>query len=118
MDAIRDTDGVIGFNLAVNDIRADGNLNDDTPLDVVVRHIEYLVGRVGIDRVALGSDFDGAVMPREIKDASDLPRLIETMSKAGFDQADLRKFAFDNWLRVFGLTWKENGAVVSHATGR
>ncbi|MGM4986504.1 membrane dipeptidase [Rhizobium sp. 11_C7_N12_5] len=44
--------------------------------------------------------------PREIKDASGLPSLIEAMSKAGFDQTDLRKFAFDNWLRVFGLTWK------------
>lgn len=109
LDAIRDTDGVIGLNLAVNDIRADANLDDDTPLDVVVRHIEYLVGRVGIDRVALGSDFDGAVMPREIKNVSGLPRLIEAMSKAGFNQADLRKFAFDNWLRVFGLTWRKDG---------
>ncbi|NTG20669.1 membrane dipeptidase [Agrobacterium rhizogenes] len=118
LDAIRETDGVIGFNLAVNDMRADGNLDDDTPLDVVVRHIEYLLGRVGIDRVALGSDFDGAVMPRDIKDASGLPRLIEAMRKADFDEADIRKFAFDNWLRVFGLTWKKNGAVVSEATGR
>ncbi|MCJ9720098.1 dipeptidase [Agrobacterium sp. SHOUNA12C] len=115
LDAIRETDGVIGFNLAVNDIRADGNLDDDTPLEIVVRHIEYLIGRVGMNRVALGSDFDGAVMPRDIKDASGLPRLIEAMRKAGFDDADIRKFAFDNWLRVFGLTWKKNGAVVSEA---
>lgn len=108
LDAIRDTDGVIGLNLAVNDVRADGNLDDDTPLEVIVRHIEYLVGRVGIDRVALGSDFDGAVMPREIKDASGLQRLVEAMRTAGFDKGDVRKFAFDNWLRVFQLTWKDS----------
>ncbi|MGR9470612.1 dipeptidase [Rhizobium leguminosarum] len=107
LDAIRDTDGVIGMNLAVNDIRADANLDEDTPLEVVVRHIEYLVNRVGIDRVALGSDFDGAVMPREIKDASGLQRLIDAMRRAGFNETDLRKFALDNWLRVFGLTWKD-----------
>ncbi|MGG6893721.1 dipeptidase [Rhizobium sp. BR 315] len=108
LDAIRDTDGVIGLNLAVNDLRADGNLDNDTPLDVVVRHIEYLVERVGIDRVALGSDFDGAVTPREIKDASGLQRLIEAMRKAGFNEEDVRKFALDNWLRVFRLTWKDS----------
>ncbi|MBY5774210.1 membrane dipeptidase [Rhizobium leguminosarum] len=108
LHAIRDTDGVVGMNLAVNDVRPDANLDDDTPLEVVVRHIEYLVRRVGIDRVALGSDFDGAVMPREIKDASGLPRLIDAMRRAGFSETDLRKFAFDNWLRVFGLTWKES----------
>lgn len=108
LDAIRDTDGVIGFNLAVNDIRADGHLDDNTPLDVVIRHIEYLINRVGEDRVALGSDFDGAVVPRPIKDASGLPHLFEAMRKGGFDERTLRKFAFDNWLRVFSLTWKGN----------
>ncbi|WP_064694129.1 dipeptidase [Rhizobium aegyptiacum] len=106
LDAIRDSDGVIGFNLSVNDIRADGHLIDDTPLDDIVRHIDYLIDRVGEGRVALGSDFDGAVIPRAIKDASGLPHLFEAMRKSGFDSESLSKFAFDNWLRVFGLTWK------------
>ncbi|SCB59903.1 membrane dipeptidase [Rhizobium aethiopicum] len=106
LDAIRDTDGVIGFNLSVNDIRADGHLIDDTPLDDIVDHIKYLIDRVGEDRVALGSDFDGAVIPRAIKDASGLQQLFEAMRKNGFDSESLSKFAFDNWLRVFKLTWK------------
>ncbi|MBP2557781.1 membrane dipeptidase [Neorhizobium galegae] len=105
LDAIRDTDGVIGFNLAVYDIRADAHLDADTPLDMVVRHIEYLIDRMGADRVALGSDFDGTVISRHIRDASGLPHLFDAMRKAGFDEPTLRKFAFDNWLRVFGLTW-------------
>jgi len=105
LDAIRDTEGVIGFNLAVNDIRADAHLDENTPLDVVVRHIDYLIDRVGAERVALGSDFDGAVVPRQIRDARGLPRLLDAMRKTGFDEETLRKFAFDNWLRVFGLTW-------------
>lgn len=101
LDAIRDTDGVIGFNLSVNDIRADGDLDEDTSLDVVIRHIEYLINRVGEDRVALGSDFDGAVIPRQIKDASGLPHVFAAMRKG---ESAMRKFAYDNWLRVFGLT--------------
>ncbi|MBB4288818.1 membrane dipeptidase [Rhizobium leguminosarum] len=108
LDAIRDSDGVIGFNLSVNDVRADGHLKDDTPLEAVARHIDYLVNRVGEDRVALGSDFDGAVIPRAIKDASGLPLLFDAMRNLGFDTQGLAKFAFDNWLRVFGLTWKNS----------
>ncbi|WEA60928.1 dipeptidase [Rhizobium sp. BJ04] len=108
LDAIRDSDGVIGFNLSVNDVRADGHLKDDTPLEAVARHIDYLVNRVGEDRVALGSDFDGAVIPRAIKDASGLPHLFDAMRNLGFDKQGLAKFAFDNWLRVFGLTWKNS----------
>jgi membrane dipeptidase len=104
LDAIRDTDGVIGFNLSVNDVRPDAHLDENTPLDTVTRHIEYLANRIGIDRIALGSDFDGAVVPQQIKDASGLPRLIDAMRVHGFDEAMLRKFALENWLRVFGLT--------------
>jgi len=106
LDAIRDTDGVIGFNLAVYDIRADAHLDEDTPLDTVVSHIGYLIDRVGVDRVALGSDFDGTVVPREIRDASGLPHLFAAMRRAGFDEQTIRKFAFENWMRVFRLTWK------------
>ncbi|MGN6776700.1 dipeptidase [Rhizobium sp.] len=107
LDAIRDTGGVVGLNLAVNDIRADANLDEDTPLDAVIRQIDYLITRVGPDGVALGSDFDGAVMPREIGDASGLPRLVDAMRQSGFDELTLRKFAYDNWLRLFGATWPD-----------
>lgn len=106
LDAIRDTDGVIGFNLAVYDIRADAHLDANTSLDCVVRHIEYLINRVGEDRVALGSDFDGTTVPSQIKDVSGVPHLFEAMSRAGFGRQTISKFASENWLRVFSLTWK------------
>jgi membrane dipeptidase len=106
LDAIRESNGVVGFNLSVCDVRPDANLNEDTPLDTVAHHLEYLVSRLGADRVALGSDFDGAVIPRAIKDASGLPRLLEALRAHGFDQATLRKLAVENWLRVFRLTWQ------------
>jgi membrane dipeptidase len=106
LDAIRESDGVVGFNFCVNDVRPDARLDADTPLDMVVRHIAYLVDRLGEDRVALGSDFDGAVMPRPIKDASGLQYLIEALRTHGFDDATVRKLALENWLRVFRLTWR------------
>ncbi len=106
LDAIRESNGVVGFNLSVNDVRPDAKLDEDTPLETVVRHLDYLVGRLGVDRVALGSDFDGATIPRAIKDASGLPRLFAELRLRGFDTATIRKLAMDNWLRVFCLTWQ------------
>jgi membrane dipeptidase len=105
LDAIRDSDGVVGFNLSVNDVRPDANLDANTPLDVVVCHLAYLVDRLGEERVALGSDFDGAVIPLPIGDASGLPRLLSALRSHGFADAMVRKFALENWLRVFRLTW-------------
>jgi membrane dipeptidase len=105
LDAIRESDGVVGFNLSVNDVRPDANLDEDTSLDTIVQHLAYLVDRLGEDRVALGCDFDGAVMPRPIKDASGLPHLVAALKSLGIGDVAVQKIALQNWLRVFQLTW-------------
>jgi len=51
LDAVRESRGVVGFNLSVNDVRPDPNLDANTSLDMVVRHIQYLVDRIGEDCV-------------------------------------------------------------------
>jgi membrane dipeptidase len=107
LDAIRESDGIVGVNFSVNDVRPDADLNEHTPLHVLTRHFQYLAERIGIDRVAIGSDFDGATIPAAIKDASGLPNLIEALRTSGFDDECVRKIAFDNWMRVFRLTWRQ-----------
>src|SRR5215468_10150958 len=107
LDAIRESDGVVGVNFSVNDVRPDARNNADTPLHMLTRHFHYLVDRIGIDRVAIGSDFDGATIPAAIKDASGLPNLIAALRASGFDEQSLRKIAYDNWMRVFRLTWRQ-----------
>jgi len=109
LDAIRESDGLVGLNLCVNDLRPDANRNADTSLDVVAGHIAYLVDRIGIDRVALGSDFDGATIPQAIGDAAGLQRLIATLQAHGFDQPSLRKIGFENWMRLLRKTLKDEG---------
>ncbi|HEX3403742.1 MAG TPA: dipeptidase [Acetobacteraceae bacterium] len=106
LDAICESDGIVGCNLCVNDVRPDAHLDANTPLEMVVRQIDYLVSRLGEDRVAIGSDFDGAVMPRPIRDASGLPHLMAALLSHGFGEAAVRKIAMENWLRVFRLTWR------------
>jgi membrane dipeptidase len=107
LDAIREPDGVVGVNFSVNDVRPDAQDSADTPLCLLTRRFHYLVDRLGIDRVAIGSDFDGATIPAAIKDASGLPNLIAALRASGFDEDSTRKIAFDNWMRVFRLTWRQ-----------
>jgi membrane dipeptidase len=75
------------------------------PLDVMADHVDYLVEKLGIDRVALGSDFDGALMPDDLSDASELPNFITLLRKRGYDDASLRKIGYQNWIRVLELAW-------------
>ncbi|MGA9864999.1 MAG: dipeptidase [Acetobacteraceae bacterium] len=106
LDAIRDSDGIVGVNFSVCDVRPDARLDADTPLDLLVRHFEYLVDRLGIGRVAIGSDFDGTVIPQAIRDASGLPRLATALRSRGFDDAAIRMIGSENWMRVFRLSWQ------------
>ena len=106
LDAIRDSDGMVGVNFAVAFLREDGGESEDTPLETVVRHVDYLVERVGIDRVGFGSDFDGAKVPGDIEDVAGLPSLLAALRDAGYDEASLRKLAHENWVRVLRSTWR------------
>jgi membrane dipeptidase len=105
LDAIRESDGMVGVNFAVTFLREDGKPEADTPLEAIVRHVDYLVERIGIDQVGFGSDFDGARIPQELGDATGLPRLMVALRDAGYDADSLVKLAHGNWLRVLRATW-------------
>ena len=105
LDAIRDSDGMVGVNFAVAFLREDGKDEEDTPIETVVRHVDYLVERIGVERVGFGSDFDGAKVSREIGDASGLPKLLGALSERGYNDTALKKLAQENWVRVLRATW-------------
>jgi len=92
-------------NFAVAFLREDGRDDEDTPLETVVRHVDYLVERVGVDGVGFGSDFDGAKVPHGIGDVSGLPKLLGTLRERGYDDGALRKLAHENWVRALRATW-------------
>jgi membrane dipeptidase len=106
LDAIRDSGGLVGVNFNVGFFRADGRPEANTPLADLARHVTYIAERIGIEHVALGSDFDGALMPRALGDAAGLPKLIDELRAAGLDDAALHQVGTENWLRVLGNTWK------------
>src|SRR5699024_7648784 len=66
----------------------------------VVDHIEYVVELIGIDHVGLGSDFDGASMPEELPNASEMPGITEELASRGYSKQAIEKILGGNVLRV------------------
>lgn len=64
----------------------------------IVKTIKYVVDLAGIDHVALGSDFDGAI--KAPFDASGMALITEELLKQGFSEADIRKIMGENTVRV------------------
>ena len=106
LKAIRDSGGLVGLNFATGFLREDGRWRTDTPLDIMVRHLDHMIKVAGEDCVALGSDFDGARIPKDIGDAAGLPNLIEALRERQYGEKLIAKIAHENWLGVLERTWE------------
>jgi membrane dipeptidase len=102
--AIRESGGVVGLNYATGFLREDGVFNADTPIELMVRHVDALVEALGEDGVALGSDFDGARIPNAIGDVRGTQVLLEALLDKGYGEPLIRKIALDNWLGLIERT--------------
>lgn len=106
LEAIRETGGMVGVNFATSFLRQDGRHDVDTPMELVFDHVEYILKRVGDDGVGFGSDFDGAIIPAGIRNASRLQSLVEVMRMRGYGKRLIEKLCYKNWLRVLENTWQ------------
>ncbi|MGA9335810.1 MAG: membrane dipeptidase, partial [Rudaea sp.] len=67
----------------------------------VADHVEHVRDVAGIDHVGLGSDFDGIEYTvNGLEDVSKFTNLFEELARRGWSDADLRKVAGENFLRV------------------
>ncbi|MCL6493151.1 MAG: membrane dipeptidase [Ignavibacterium sp.] len=68
----------------------------------VITHIDYIKNLVGIDYVAIGSDFDGIeVVPLGLEDTSKFPNLTEALFDHGYTKEEIEKILHKNFKRVF-----------------
>ncbi len=68
----------------------------------VADHIEHVRRVAGVEHVGIGSDFDGIERgPDGLEDVSSFPALFAELLRRGWSEADLRKLAGENLLRVF-----------------
>jgi membrane dipeptidase len=67
----------------------------------VADHIDHVRKVAGIDHVGIGSDFDGiSRTPQGLEDVSKYPVLLAELLRRGWSDADVRKVAGENILRV------------------
>lgn len=90
MQAIAAQGGIIGVGYW------DATVCDDSPLGVV-RAIRYGVELMGLDHIALGSDFDGTVITTF--DTSELAALTQAMLDEGFSEDEIRAVMGGNMRR-------------------
>jgi membrane dipeptidase len=84
---VADRGGLIGIGFW------DGAICDPSPEGIVVA-IRYAIDTLGVDHVALGSDWDGTTTVTF--DASELSILTETMLAQGFSEEEIRKVMGEN----------------------
>lgn len=84
--------GIVGVNQV-----ADFIARENPTADRFIDHIVYIANLIGIEHIALGSDFDGAenVVFKGVQDYKTLP---EKLRKRGFSEAEIRKILSENAL--------------------
>ena len=67
----------------------------------VVAHIQHVRDVAGIDHVGLGADFDGiGSLPEGVGGVDAYPTILAALMETGWSEADIRKIAGENLLRV------------------
>ena len=99
LDAIAETGGVVGIILAP--VFLAGKLRADT--EVALDHYEYVIDRVGIDHVAIGSDYDGwlPTILSDHRDCRDIHRLVDGLRSRGYGDDAIEGLVAGNALRAF-----------------
>ena len=106
LDAVAASNGLVGIVFASLFLRGDFADTGETPISVIVDHARYVADRIGVEHVALGSDFDGATIPDRLGDVAGLPLLLEALS-SNFTTSELELIAWRNWRRVLDIWWRQ-----------
>lgn len=66
-----------------------------------VDHIDYVVNKIGVDYVGIGTDFDGGGGIDDCKDASQLINITAELMDRGYTKEEIEKIWGGNFIRVF-----------------
>lgn len=66
-----------------------------------VDHIDYVVKKIGIDYVGIGTDFDGGGGIYDCNNAAQLPGITAELIKRGYSKKEIEKIWGGNFIRVF-----------------
>lgn len=92
--AIAGKGGVVGVIFCPRYLGADG-------IAPVVAHLRHIISVCGEDAPALGSDWDGFIIPTsDLRDAARLPLLTDALLEGGFSEETISKILRRNAMRV------------------
>ncbi len=78
-----------------------GGAREGATISDVADHIEHVKRVAGADHVGIGGDFDGIeIVVKGLEDVSTYPALFAELVRRGWSDADLKKLAGENILRV------------------
>jgi|GEM_PF-182300 len=97
--AVADTGGVIGVIYSRAFLKVRGGPDD---AGMIVDHMAHVANIAGEDAVAIGSDYDGAIVPpKDLRSGNSYVRLVQKMLDRGFSEARVQKILGLNFLRSF-----------------
>ncbi|MDE2924609.1 MAG: membrane dipeptidase [Acidobacteriota bacterium] len=82
------------FTQSISDLLGPGSV------DAMLDHLDYVVERIGVDHVGIGSDFNHGGGVEGFADASEALGVTVGLLERGYDEADIEKIWGGNFLRV------------------
>ncbi len=77
------------------------SLSIQPPMSMLLDHLDYIVKRIGVDHVGMGSDFDGiSASPKELTDVTSYPLITKALIEKGYTTKEINKIMGGNLLRV------------------
>jgi len=109
LDAVRANGGVVCIDYLPDHLVARQEPKERVRIDQVVRVIEHAAGRMGIDHVGLGADWDGFEETVEgLEDCAQLPNLTEALLRSGMSETDVAKVLGGNLLRALSAGMEQS----------
>ena len=100
--AVADTGGVVGVIFQAGFLSRPGGPRDGR---MVLEHMQHIIDVAGEDHVAVGSDYDGAIVPPpDLRDgAYGYARLVQYMLDEGWAESRIQKVLGGNFLRTLEM---------------
>jgi membrane dipeptidase len=86
-------------------------------LDEMLDHVDYIVERIGVDHVGIGTDFNHGSGIIGFDDASEALNVTLALLKRGYSKDDIIKIWGGNFIRVWRAAEKANNARVLESQG-
>lgn len=94
---IRERGGLVGINFVPEFLNSSGEAGAED----ILRHIEHFLSLGGEKCVAIGSDFDGANLPKGITGIESVENIAELMLRHNYNETLVHSILFDNVYHFF-----------------